>query len=65
MSGLQFLSQPDKLMLVAFMIYLAGAATPLMLLRLVTDEKHDSCFLSFLVWAIASAIGVSSVLLFI
>lgn len=64
MSSFQFLSQPDKLMLIAFMIYLAGAATPLMLLRLVADEKSDSCFLNALVWAIASVIGGLSVLLF-
>lgn len=41
-----------RLLLVTFIVYLMGMATPLFLLRLVAQDKQDSCFLNAMLWAI-------------
>lgn len=44
--------QLGRLLLLTFIVYLMGMATPLFLLRLVAQDKQDSCFLNTMLWAI-------------
>lgn len=53
----------DTAVMIAIIIYLAGAATPLILMRLIATEQSDSCFLGALVWAIGLVIISMSIFL--
>ena len=47
----------ESIMVGAFMIYLMGAATPIVLLRSVANDRQDTCFLSVMLWAIVLVFG--------
>ena len=47
----------ESIMVSAFMIYLLGAATPIVLLRSVANDRQDTCFLSAMLWAIVLVFG--------
>ncbi len=47
----------ENIMVGAFMIYLLGTATPILLLRAVASDRQDTCFLSAMLWAIILVFG--------
>ena len=42
----------QNLVLIALMIYLLGAATPVLLLRFAARDAEDSCYLTVMLYAI-------------
>lgn len=49
-----------SLLLLVIVVYLAGVATPLCVLRLLARDRNDSCFLSLLLGVIFCAIALAT-----
>lgn len=47
----------ENLIIFAFMIYLLGVATPVILLRAIAQNHQDTCFLTVILWGIVIALG--------